>query len=311
MATKSQEPDEVIAIEQLLVDQISTTELDIDLSKPYDQQKELHSDSDAGFSGSRSEEIYDDDVVRAKALIARPNSNAATRNKSRDLERMRENHNMSSHILQERRIVHQAMEKPGILNVFREMRTKLIQESLGKNLVVMVTSLQYGMGATFTAVNLGTVFAYEGEKTSLVVDCNQGKGKLDGIFGSDTNCGLTDYLDDNSMGTDEIIYQTGVNRMRYIPAGNAKESAGEYFSSERMRDFIVTIKKRYSDRYVFINAPPVEVTADAAILSEVCDLIVFVLPYGKVSNQRVEKAMKLIPREKIVGFVINDVIKHV
>ncbi|MCP3689861.1 MAG: hypothetical protein GY784_15760 [Gammaproteobacteria bacterium] len=311
MATQPHEPDDIAAIERLLADEASTTDLDIDLSKPIEQQKKPHNNSDAGFRGSRSDAIYDDDVLSSKALISRPDSDAAIRGMSRDLERMRENQNLGSHNLQEKRIVHQSMEKPGILNVFREMRTKLIQESLGKNLVIMVASLQHGMGATFTAVNLGTVFAYEGEKTSLVVDCNQGQGKLDRIFGSNINYGLTDYLNDTGMGTDEIIYQTGISRMRYIPIGKAQESVGEYFSSERMRDFVVTVKKRYSDRYVIINAPPVEVTADAAILSEVCDHIVFVLPYGKISNQRLEKALRLMPRKKIVGFVINDVVKHV
>jgi len=99
--------------------------------------------------------------------------------------------------------------------------------------------------------------------------------------------------------------------MRFVPVGRRRETIGEFFSSERMRDFILQVKKRYSDRYVILNAPPLEVSADAAILSEISDRIIVVLPYGKVSNARLAKALKLIPQEKIAGFVLNDKLQYV
>ena len=54
----------------------------------------------------------------------------------------------------------------------------------------------------------------------------------------------------------------------------------------------------------------VEVTADAAILSEVADQIVVVVPYGKISNSRLQKALKLLPKKKIAGLVVNDLVKY-
>jgi protein-tyrosine kinase len=49
-----------------------------------------------------------------------------------------------------------------------------------------------------------------------------------------------------------------------------------------------------------------EVSADAAILSEVVDYIVVVVPYGKVTESRINKAVKLLPQEKIAGIIINN-----
>ncbi len=72
-----------------------------------------------------------------------------------------------------------------------------------------------------------------------------------------------------------------------------------------MQEFIGIIKRRYADRYIILNTPPLEVTADAAILSEVVDYIIVVVPYGSVTESRINKAVKLLPQEKIAGIILN------
>jgi len=175
----------------------------------------------------------------------------------------------------------------------------------------MVVSLAHNMGGTFFAVNIGAAFSYEGQKTSLLIDCNQRRPKLNRLFDKDTKYGLTDYLHDSRIGANTIIYPTGIYRMNFIPIGNRKNAGGEFLSSERMQEFIHILKKRYADRYVILNAPPLEVSADAAILSEVADYIVIVVPYGKVTNSRIKKAVKLLPKEKIAGIVLNKTMNYV
>lgn len=310
MASKSNEINNVIDIEKLL--EHKNPELDIDLSDLNDSEDFSSKDPDILLGSDIPEnDDNDTDFSRSRALVRKPNGDITVRAGKRHLDRMHENNLLDAHDYQEKKIVHPDMDKYEILNTFREVRTKVLQESKGKNMVLMVVSLQHGMGATFSAVNLAAAFSYEGEKTSLLIDCDQHKRKLEKFFNRDVNYGLTDYLEDNNIGTEKIIYQTGINRMRYIPVGKRRETVGEFFSSERMIDFITHVKKRYSDRFVILNAPPVEVTADAAILSEVSDFIIFILPYGKISNQRIQKAIKLLPKEKIIGFVINNKIKHV
>jgi len=207
--------------------------------------------------------------------------------------------------LQEKRIIHPDMEDFSVLNSFREIRTHLIQKSPGKNFVLMVVSLAHNMGGTFFAVNIGAAFSYEGQKTSLLIDCNQQKPKLNRLFDIETRYGLTDYLHDTRIRSKNIIYPTGIYRMNFIPIGNRKNVGGEFLSSERMQEFIGVLKRRYADRYLILNAPPVEVSADAAILSEVVDFILVVVPYGKVAMSRINKAIKLLPKEKIAGIILN------
>jgi len=169
----------------------------------------------------------------------------------------------------------------------------------------MVVSLAHDMGATFTTVNIGAAFSYEGQKTSLLIDCNQQKPKLDRLFDIKAKYGLTDYLYDTRVGAKKIIYPTGINRMNFIPIGHRKNVGGEFLSSERMQEIISVLKRRYADRYIILNAPPLEVSADAAILSEVVDYIIIVVPYGRVSKSRINKSVKLLPKEKIAGIILN------
>ena len=245
------------------------------------------------------------------ALVTRVGTDITLRAGSQDLHKMQEKGLLDAHDFQQRKIVHPSMDKYEILNAYREIRTKLIHESDGKNLVIMVVSLQQGMGTTFSAVNLGAAFSYEGEKTSLVVDCDINKRKLSRYFPDNGEFGLTDYLVGSSINIEEIIHQTGIARMRYIPVGTKHQSVGECFSSDRMRNFIGLVKKRYTDRYIILSAPPLETSVDAAILSEISDYIIFVLPYGKVSNDRLNRVLKFIPKGKKMGFVINNKMNHV
>ena len=311
MPKDSDEKSNVVEIDQVLADKY--TEIDFDLT-----DSALDSGEGAGELDIKLGDYipYPDDNDKVdysvnKSLVTRPNSDVTVRFGKRHLEKMRENKLLDVHDFQEKRIVHPDMERFEILNAFREVRTKILQRSKGENQVIMVVSLQHEMGTTFSSVNLAAAFSYEGEKTSLLIDCDQHRRKLEKYFNEDVEYGLSDYLVDNQIDIEEIIHQTGISRMRYIPIGQRKSMDGEFFSSERMSDFITQVKKRYSDRFIILNTPPLEVTADAAILSEVADLILIVLPYGKVSQQRLKKSIKLLPKEKIIGIVINNKIRYV
>ena len=222
-----------------------------------------------------------------------------------NLKKIRNNDHLNVLELQAKRIIHPDMDDYSILNRFREIRTQLIHKSPRKNFVLMVVSLAHDMGATFCAVNIGAAFSYEGQRTSLLVDCNQQNPKLDSLFNTETKFGLCDYLYDPKIRSRNIVYPTGIYRMSFIPIGNRSNVGEEFLSSERMQEFIGVLKRRYADRYIILNAPPLEVSADAAIMSNAADFIVLVVPYGRVTKGRIEKAIKLLPKEKIAGIVLN------
>lgn len=213
--------------------------------------------------------------------------------------------------MEQKRIVHPDMEDYALMNSFREIRTRLLQKSENKNFVLMVVTVDRHMGATFMSVNLGAAFSYEGEKTSLLIDCHHQDGGLSKLLELEETLGLSDYIKNPEIDVSQIIYPIGISRMRLIPFGSSRSGGLEFLTSERMKEFVGVLKRKHVDRYIIINAPPLEVSADAAILSELADFVIVVVPYGKISNSRLKKAIKSIPREKIAGIVMNDCKRYV
>ena len=230
---------------------------------------------------------------------------------SRELARMDDLAFLGASSLRQKRIVYEGMDDYSLMNSFREIRTRLLQKTENNNFVLIVASVSHNMGATFTTANLGVAFSYEGERTALLVDCDPLKSNLSGLFDLNETLGLSDYLNNTETDLSRIIYPTGISRIRLIPGGSVKNAGFRYLTSERMKEFLSVLKKRYKDRFIFINAPPLEDSADAAILSEFADYILIVVPYGKVSNNRLSNAIKSLPPEKIVGVVMNNCTRYV
>jgi Mrp family chromosome partitioning ATPase len=104
-----------------------------------------------------------------------------------------------------------------------------------------------------------------------------------------------------------IMHAVGIPRLRVIPAGGRREIPTEYFTSARMQQLISSLRRRYAERYVVLDAPPVEQSADTPILAELCDFVLLVVPYGRVSETKLVAAARTIPAEKFLGVIFDDV----
>lgn len=225
---------------------------------------------------------------------------------SQSIRQMAEIGLLDQKTLDAKKIIGPGTKDKAFLNTFREIRTKLVQASNKQNFVALVNSVVEGGGGTFTAVNLAAVFALDKSKTALLVDCNLYEPSLDKLFDLQPEYGLTDYLEDPSLDIDDIIYATGVERLRLIPAGSFREAGAEYFSSERMANFLAAVASRYPDRYIFIDAPPAAESAEGRIVAELSNYGIVVVPYGKVTSQQVNNTIEAIGKDKVVGVIFNN-----
>jgi len=204
------------------------------------------------------------------------------------------------------KIVNGGMQSAKTLNTFRELRTQLLKKSQKKNFVCMVTSICHGGGASYIATNLAAVFALDRTKTSMLIDANLYSPSLGELIIGDASAGITDYLSDSSLNIKDVVYATGIPRLRVIPIGENSEGAAEYFSSEKMRQFIDETRSRYADRYIFIDSPPVTESSEARILTEIADMVVLVVPHGEVTQEQIEAAIQVIGEDKLTGLVYNN-----
>lgn len=222
------------------------------------------------------------------------------------IRRMAEVDLLAMQELEDKKIISPSMQNKALINTFREIRTKLIQCSSKKNFVAMVTSVVNGGGASFISLNLAAAFALDQSKTALLVDCNLRDPSLERAFNISPEYGLTDYLEDPSLAIDDIIYATGIQRLRVVPAGSFREAGAEYFSSERMSRFIDDLKARYPDRFIFIDSPPVGLSAEGRIVAELSDYALMVVPYGKVTTSQIEDGIEAVGKEKLLGLIFNN-----
>ena len=222
------------------------------------------------------------------------------------IARMREKAPLSRQALAHNRVIYPELGENGTVRAFRELRTKIIQKSQGRNSVIMITSVTGGGGSSFVSLNLAAAFAFDTGKTALLLDCNLKNPSLHRLFGPGSHQGLTDYMENTEMDIADIIHPVGIERLRVIPAGGKREIPAEYFTSLKMKRLIESIKQRYRERYILIDAPPMTESADTQILAELCDYVILVVPYGRVTDTQVDACVKAIGDKKLVGIVFND-----
>ena len=228
---------------------------------------------------------------------------------TKEIALMDEGNELDNEQLSDLKIIYSDMSDNKIANTFRDLRTKLIQKSQGKNFIAMITSCIPGSDSSSIAINLATAFSFDESKTSLLIDCNLNEPKIDKMLGITVDKGLTDYLEDDSIDVTKIIHKTGIKRLRMLPAGSSRETATEYFTSIRMRELMTDLLNRYSDRYIFLDAAPIADSADSRILAELCDFIILVVPYGVATKNRIQASADAIGPDKLLGVIFNDIPK--
>jgi len=127
--------------------------------------------------------------------------------------------------LWERGIIHpQHTEEPAV-QVFRELRTKIIQQSEGRNAVILVAAVSEGNGGTFIARNLAAAFAFDSAKTALLVDCNLRNPSVQRLLFNASLPGLADYFENPELDVSKIIHPVGIARLRAISTGELRRFA--------------------------------------------------------------------------------------
>jgi len=221
------------------------------------------------------------------------------------ISQMNEVESYSSKTLMEKRLINPKMKDRQLLDRYRNIRTKLLSISKKENFITLVTSVVPDISSALVAGNIAATFALDEAKTSMLVEADINNPQLNNLFDMSEKKGLIEFLDSDTLDTNEVLLKTGIPRLRFIPSGLHRENSAEYFTSTKMAQFIKELVVRYPDRYPVINAPCVLNSADTRILIELCDKVVLVVPYGKCSDEEIMQAAIAIGDEKLAGAVLD------
>lgn len=225
-----------------------------------------------------------------------------------EIKKMESSFLLDEESLKRKKIIYPGYKNNRIINSFRELRTNISKET-NKNLV-MVTSICANAGTSYFARNIAAAIAFDVSKTSLLVDCSLSKKEnLSHVFNLENNKGIIDYIEDNNETLENIIYESGIKRLKVLPYGGNGLGFEEYFSHPRFQSLLNQIKNKYKERRIILDSPPLLDSADAQILLNLCDQVIVIVPYGKGNNAKLEAIAKLIGREKFKGVVFNDYVR--
>lgn len=222
------------------------------------------------------------------------------------LERMRNPNPMSMADMKRKKLVYSGMKNRAVLNAYRELRIKLVDQSDDSNIAVMISSVAEDDNSILTSLNLAISFALDVSSSALLVDCNPYGTELQSLVTARFEKGITDYFQEKDTELESIIYPSGIERVNVIPAGHNPAAAVEMFSSKLMQELVYELKNRYTDRFIVINAPPVLTSSEARVLTRYCDHTVLTVPYGQASVESIEEAVEAVGPANVTGVVYQQ-----
>jgi len=199
-----------------------------------------------------------------------------------------------------------SMGQPQV-DAFREVRTRLLAAANDNNIVTLVAPVSRGSGGSFVARNLAAAFAFDESRSAVLIDCDLYRPSQHTTMRIDPfKGGLVNYLEDPATFIADMLYETGIPRLRLIPAGTSPTRNTEYLSSFRMRLLVDSLRSRYPDRYLFLDSPQVRGAPDARILANIADVVILVAGYARDTPDDITRAAANFDPGKFAGVVFNE-----
>ena len=171
--------------------------------------------------------------------------------------------------------------------------------------VIMVTSALPGEGKSVIASNLAIAIAKGEDHQVLLVDCDLRKPSLHELFKYPPSRGISEIIQGKAQ-ISECLIKTPIENLIILPA--AKEppaNPSELLESKKTGVLIKELAKREGDWFVIIDSPPIQATVDPKILADVVEAIIVVTRYRYTRDAEYKMALEALPKEKIVGTVLN------
>ena len=194
--------------------------------------------------------------------------------------------------------------KTDIMNeAFRVVRTNLeFVAGRGDGAhVVMLTSFNPNSGKTFVVSNVALALALKNKRV-LMVDIDMRKRSLSALVGK-RSVGLSNYLAGHVDDFRSLIKPSGLNdHLDVLPAGKVPPNPTELLYEERLDTLIKELRQDYD--YIFVDCPPLEIVADATIISRLADMTIFVIRAEALQRTALPDVQKYYDEKRLAKMTI-------
>jgi receptor protein-tyrosine kinase len=145
----------------------------------------------------------------------------------------------------------------------------------------------------------------QAEKRTLLVDCDLRKPVVHKLFGLRNVQGIVNVLvGEHSLSE---VWQEPLQGLKVVTTGPIPPNPAELLGSRRFAEFLASIRKDFD--YVLIDAPPVQLVSDPAILASQGDGVLLVIDAQETRKGAVRQAMRSLEAvgAVVLGTVMNNV----
>jgi capsular exopolysaccharide synthesis family protein len=166
----------------------------------------------------------------------------------------------------------------------------------------LITSAGVGEGKTTLAANLAISLAQIGERV-LLVDADLRQPQLSATFALDPARGISELLSGGDA--ERLIQSCAIPGLSVIASSEALANPAEFLCSSPFQDLLRS-RRALFDR-ILCDSPPVNLVADAGILSGLSDSILLVVREGRCTQLALETALERLRATgvAILGVVVN------
>ena len=201
-----------------------------------------------------------------------------------------------------RPIVVKDRKRDYVNEAFRVVRANL-EFMLGHNgeKVIMTSSLNAGSGKTFVGMNLAVSYAIKGKKV-IAIDLDLRKATLS-KYTEKVKTGVEAYLNNDIQDFHDIIAKDTIHKhLDLMPCGTLPPNPSELLYSPRLETMIKKLREEYD--YIFIDCPPMEMLADAAIINKYVDLTAFIIRVELFERASLAKLEEIYNEKKYKNLAI-------
>lgn len=188
---------------------------------------------------------------------------------------------------------------------FRKLKTQIFHRLPNPPHSILITSAAPGEGKTMVSVNLAVAISQEIHRKAILMDGDLRKPGIR-LEKSQNSKGLSNYLSDG-IPLSEILINSEIENLRIITAGSPTRKPSELIGSKRMEDLMVSLRKQEDLTYIIIDSSPIISTTEPILLSKMVDGIILVVMADQTPRATIQRALKSIDRQKVIGIVFNQI----